>query len=238
MGTALEALALAAVRGTRHDGIIAARKYVDPRSKKELEIDLLLETPEHIFLIEVKKKPLTNIARGGGALRVMVDMSGALLAMLVQLARHERVLRSDNQIVFRDGSRVELKGREVEKIAVSMLDHGSLQDRLFISTIIKGLFDAQLKTSAPGYDAELKSVNAALTELQSELTLIATATGKAVDKAVRNFEISSWWLGVDSLTYLCREHGDLWTSMKPLRHATFRTGDIMTEISHLRLMGR
>jgi hypothetical protein len=235
MGAALEHLVVASAQHIAHDRIIAARKYHDPLSKKEPEIDILVETDERIFLIECKKKPLTNLARGGNPLRAILDLSAALLQMLVQLARHERVLRSVGEIVFVDGSKVSLDGREIEKIAVTMLDHGSLQDRMFISAVVRGLFGAQLVANLPGQQETLTTVNKTLAELQTELTALAgPAEDGDIRELLRVYAIDTWWLGIDALHYFCRENADLWAALRPMRHLSFRTGDLMTEMSYLR----
>ncbi len=235
MGAALEHLAALSVRGVAHDTIIAGRKYRDPSSGKIPEIDVLVETPERIFLIECKKKPLTNLARGGSTLHAVIDLSKALLQMLVQLARHEKVLRSQGHIELLDGSKVFLNGREVEKIAVTMLDHGSLQDRMIISNVVRGLFGRQLNASRSEHQPLLKGVNETLEELQAELVELAgAAEGGDVGELLRVYALGTWWLGLDGLHYLCRTYRDLWSALRPIRHLSFRTGDMMTEIAFLR----
>lgn len=235
MGAALEHLAAVSVQGVAHDTIIPGRKYRDPSSGKIPEIDVLVETPERIFLIECKKKPLTNLARGGSTLHAVIDLSKALLQMLVQLARHEKVLRSQGHIEFLDGSKVFLGGRKVEKIAVTMLDHGSLQDRKIISNVVLGLFGRQLSASMSEHQPLLKDVNETLEELQAELVELAgAAKGGDVGELLRVFALGTWWLGLDGLGYLCGTHTDLWSALRPLRQVTFRTGDMMTEMAYLR----
>ena len=67
--------------------------------------------------------------------------------LIVQLSRHERILRSEGQLAFLDGTVVRHNGREIEKMsAVTMLDHGSLQDRVFMHVTHRALFGAQLTT--------------------------------------------------------------------------------------------
>lgn len=234
MGAALEQLAALSVGEVTHDTIIAGRKYRDPLSGKVPEIDVLVETPERIFLIECKKKPLTNLARGGSTLHAVIDLSKALLQMLVQLARHEKVLRSQGHIEFLDGSKVFLNGREVEKIALTMLDHGSLQDRMILSNVICGLFGRQLKAVTTEHQPLLKEVNETLEELHIELTALAGAAEDGdVGELMRVYALGAWWLGIDVLHYLSRTHRDLWSALRPLRHLTFRTGDMLTEIAYL-----
>ena len=48
--------------------------------------------------------------------------------MLVQMTHHEIVLHTKGSIKFLDKKELVFGGREVERIAVTMLDHGSLQN--------------------------------------------------------------------------------------------------------------
>lgn len=235
MGIALEEMVEAAVKHTQHSGIIARKKYRVPPSKTEYEVDLLLETPERIFLIECKKKPLTNAARGGNTFNAVVDLSASLLSMIVQISRHERILRSERQLAFLDGTVVRHNGREIEKIAVTMLDHGSLQDRVFMHSLMRALFGAQLTTNASELD--LSKVNEILRDLQTELVSLAAATpDKTLSEVFQEFIMSSWWLSVDVLHYLCRESTDLFAALRPIRHLSTRTGDVLTELRNAKII--
>lgn len=232
MGDALERVAQASVRHVTHDRILAGKKYFDPASKKDPEVDLLIETNDRLFLIECKKKALTNRARGGDSVAVLLDLSASLLKSLFQLARHERLLRSQGEITFLDGTKVALEGREVEKIAVSLLDHGSLHDRIFISALVRGLFGAEIKAYASERNAMLAPVNKALRELNDELAELAeVAAGGDIGEMLNAYTLETWWLGVDVLHYLCREGSDLWAALRPMRHLTGRSRDIMSEIA-------
>jgi len=232
MGATLEVLTLNAVAQTSPKAIFADKKYRDTFSRKNLQIDVLIETPDRIFFIECKKKALTAAARGGNTVNALLDLSGALLQMLVQLIRHERVLRTHGRIDFNDGTFVELKGREIERIAVTMLDHGSFQDRMFISSIVRGLFGATLVASSDVHEETMTKVNGVLIEIRDEMTELARITGEDLGDLLWDYLIGMWWLSVDMLGYLCREKNDLWVALRPMRHLTSRSGDIMTELSN------
>jgi hypothetical protein len=159
--------------------------------------------------------------------------------MLVQLSQHERVLRSHGRIVFRDGRILSLDGRQVERIAVTQLDHGSLQDRIFIGSLVRILLGSQLTSADPAIEKQLSGANKTIAALSVNLTALVDITSFNPDergKAVREFTISTWWLSVDQLQFLCAEASDLWEALRSLRHVTSRSGDLMTEIKNLAKM--
>ncbi|MBS1940649.1 MAG: hypothetical protein JST38_07230 [Bacteroidetes bacterium] len=104
------------------------------------ECDLVVETPENLFFLELKKKPLTRSAQGGNDLKLLVDLSQSLVEAQAQAGGHEVRLRKDGVLhLERDGGAadVQLNGREVERIAVSLLDFGTLQDRTLVERFLE-----------------------------------------------------------------------------------------------------
>lgn len=235
MGEALERLVELAVAQTAHVRLIAGRKYRSKTLKKELEVDLIAESADRIFLIECKKKALTNAARGGQPLYTLVDLTASLFAMLLQLARHETELQRNGKIVFIDGTVLECQGREIEKIAVTPLDYGSLQDRLFIGSIMRGLFGQQVSTKSQPHQDHVSKINRVLADLSRQVTELANETAAGdINHVLHDSAIETWWLSIDMLQYLCGENGNLWAALRPLRHLSFRTGHLMTEIAYAR----
>ena len=110
---------------------VVGEEYPGHRKGEVGEADIVLETEERIFLIECKKKPLTTAARGGSTLAALRDLDGSFFKLVQQLSGHEARLRGQGAITFASGTKVELRGRQVEKIGVGLFDHGSLQDRDF-----------------------------------------------------------------------------------------------------------
>lgn len=102
--------------------------------RDRFECDFIVETPECILLIELKKKILTRRARGGDVIAVLSDLATSLFAAHLQLVRHEKQLRDLGtlQIVDEAGARqadVVWGGRRVERVALSLQEFGALQDR-------------------------------------------------------------------------------------------------------------
>jgi hypothetical protein len=72
---ALEKLAAQAIRLAGH--VPVSGKYVDPDTCIEYDVDLAVETAERVFLIECKKKALTNKARAGETLNAITDLTAS-----------------------------------------------------------------------------------------------------------------------------------------------------------------
>ena len=121
-------------------------QYRIPNQRKTtapFELDVADVTDKHIFFLECKKKPLTNAARAGNVLSAAVDLAQAFMMPLVQMNRHEAQLRAGG-ITFLNGQVLQLDGRDIQRIAITMTDHGSMQDRMFLRAVLIGLWGARL----------------------------------------------------------------------------------------------
>jgi hypothetical protein len=131
------------------------------------ECDLIVETAEHILLFEIKKKPLTRRAQAGSDAHLLLDLANSLLAAQVQAGWHEVLLRRHGFLdLTHEGTtvRLELKGRGIERVAVSLLDYGSFQDRVFSKQFLEGTMNAVFAVNEPmlrkGFDELNKSLEA------------------------------------------------------------------------------
>jgi hypothetical protein len=131
------------------------------------ECDLIVETPEHILFFEIKKKPLTRRAQAGSDAYLLLDLANSLLAAQVQAGWHEVLLRRHGFLdLTHEGTtvRLELNARGVERIAVSLLDYGSFQDRVFVKQFLEGIMNAAFSVNDPvlreGFDELNRSLEA------------------------------------------------------------------------------
>ena len=111
------------------------QQYRVPGQRKRdapFDVDVAELTDRHVFLFESKKKALTNPARAGNTLAATVDFARGFLYPLVQANRHEAQLRSPAGLTLLNGENFKFDGRNVQRIAVTMTDHGSMQDRAFL----------------------------------------------------------------------------------------------------------
>jgi hypothetical protein len=234
MGLALEKMTIEAVALTGNAPAYAGLKYRTPELKKTAapyELDVADVTLTEISLLECKKKPLTNAARGGNVLTAAVDLAQAFLMPLVQMIRHEGQLRAGG-ITFEDGQSLQLDGRNIQRIAITMTDHGSMQDRMFVRAAIVGLWAARLTVFDPKHQADADKVNRELQSVAQGITALAGQDGGSFDQFVNRFILSTWWLSIDQLYFLCDRADSLREALTPLRSVTFSTGDIMNEIAN------
>jgi hypothetical protein len=239
MGKALELLTAKAIALTGHNPAFVGAQYRLPgqaKKKAPYEVDVAGETDKRVFLFECKKKSLTNAARAGNTLTTAVDFSQAFLQPLVQMNGHEAQLRSGG-ITFLDGQVLKLKGRDIQRFAITMTDHGSMQDRMFLRAIVLGLWGAKLTSFDPALQTEADKVNEQLSKLAEGITAMAGQAGETLDKFARHYLRSSWWLAIDQLYFLCERAKDIWSAVSPLGGITFGTGDLMAEIAHCDRIG-
>jgi hypothetical protein len=169
LGNALERLTARILENAGNKPSVVAGKYTYPTKRFEHELDLAVETDKHITLLECKRKALTNPARAGGTTDALIDLSRSFLDMFVQMTCHEIALRTKGSITFRDRTILSLAGRDTERIAVTMLDHGSLQNPIFIRGIVKSILTVQFGSDDPGVKKRLEALNQTIKELLANL---------------------------------------------------------------------
>ncbi|GEC14642.1 hypothetical protein NWI01_05340 [Nitrobacter winogradskyi] len=239
MGKALEHMAAEAVQLTGHPPAYFARAYRpagQSHRRAPLEIDLADESDEHIFFVECKKKQLTNDARAGNVLSAAVDLASAFLAPLIQINRHESQLRAGG-IRFLNGQNLALNGRRIQRLAITMTDHGSMQDRMFIRAFLVGLWGATFVTVNGKHQADVDRVNKKLRSVVDGITFLAEQDGGKFENFLKRYIGASWWLSIDQFTFLCERTRDLRIASAPVGSLIFGTGDLMSEIAHCARMG-
>jgi hypothetical protein len=213
---------------------VKGRKYKRDGQKKDEsppEIDVANETDTRLYLFECKSKALTNASRGGNTLNALLDFAKAFLHPLIQANGHEIQLRSSG-IEFLDGGGIDLAGRAVDRIAVSMTDHGSMQDRTFLRAILSSLWGVRLMVSDPALRPQVDEFNDKyLARIQHGIEKICELSQGSKDRFVQMYLRDCCWLSIDQLFYLCRRSPDLREALSPLRSIAFGTGDMMAELA-------
>jgi hypothetical protein len=210
MGSAVERVTAAAFSTHGINITIQGSTYsmLDPLTggKQTGECDVVVETPECIVFIETKKKPHRRASATGDALANLIDLSGSLFDAQAQLAQHERILLRHQYIQFDDGKRLNHGGRDIERMAITLLDYGSPQDKFFLRQLFGAL--AGVSFGAEGIDAtnaeKLSELNASVALLVKEIETLVQL-GKTRDELFFN----CWFLA----------------RLKSLKHFTYRTLD-------------
>ena len=111
--------------------------------KIEGEADVVIETPDKILLIEMKKKTMTRAARQGHIYQIVLDFAGSLLYSQEQCVRTDTLLRRKGCIDLLKKKKVvdtlEWLGRESDKITLTLSDYGTLQDRVVLRNVLEEL---------------------------------------------------------------------------------------------------
>jgi hypothetical protein len=151
---------------------------------------------------------------------------------------HEKLLLSTGEIEFLDATKLLLSGRQIERIVVNLTDHGSMQDRTFLSGIVCALWGGSLNSGDPARQSEADEVSAEVASVVNGIADLAKAAGKTLDEFLRPYLMSMWWLSIDQLALVCSMRASLWDGLLSVRHLTFQTGDFLSEVANRERMGK
>jgi Holliday junction resolvase-like predicted endonuclease len=133
------------------------------------ECDAIIETMDTIIIIEMKKKSLTRAARGGDTLKLLMDVAKTLIDAQIQAARHELALYRHGTITLhheRGTTVLERGDRRIERIALTHLDFGALQDRQVISHVLRLLAGAALRSTDGQHASEIADLTKTCNKLR------------------------------------------------------------------------
>ena len=151
--------------------ITKAQQKLFSTSRSMGECDFIVETDEVIIFIEVKKKILTRAAQSGNITNISTDLIKSFANAQIQANWHEIILRNEGVIKFNSGRTIELNGRDIEKISLSMFDYMALHDGVTIHQIMHNLVGRELISNVESDQLQLKSINKALSELNDQYKL-------------------------------------------------------------------
>jgi hypothetical protein len=199
------------------------------------ECDLVVETSEKIIFFEIKKKVLRRAAKGGDPVALLVDLSEALFSAQVQAARHELLLYRDGELTLDDGGRqhrIVRAARSVERVALTHLDYGSLQDRQVLSNLFRVVAGASIRANDPTAQAALVKLErrgAELARLHNELHALRPMNGDPF--------FNCWFLSLGHLLVMLdhvSSHESLWDALGQTRHMTTGSLDFYFEYAQAR----
>jgi len=139
------------------------------------ECDIVVETDQYVIFLEIKKKPLTRRAQAGSDAHVLLDLANSLLAAQVQAGWHEARLQKQGFIELNSvgvKTRLELRGRKVERIAISLMQFGGFQDRILLKQFLEATMSASFGVSDPALQSGFAKFNALLGELREQLKIL------------------------------------------------------------------
>jgi hypothetical protein len=197
------------------------------------ECDCAAETPSTIVLFELKKKALRFAARSEDDVALLVDLSKSLLDAQLQLAGHEARLLEFGGLELDDNGVISLltrQGRDIERIAVSLLDYGMLQDRVLIDRILRLVAGSKLSAAEVSAQKELDKIMADGGRLLEKVNRIGALDPGRADQPFFN----CWFLSVPQILILLDgvdSPASLWERLRSPRHVTTGRLDFYAELA-------
>lgn len=198
--------------------------------KTPLQIDVATVCRNDVHFFEVKAKALTKSARSGNTLTFLTDYADSYLSILKQLVRHETHFRAG--VAMAPITVVSPKTSGVTKIAVSPLSFGPIGDRILANGIVSSLSRAKLAPIAPDKQSEkaLAKLSDISREILSQIDKFAVRKSDAID--LHAYMINVFWLDIGELIYILSRADSVTNALAPLKHVTFSSRDIWTEIAN------
>jgi hypothetical protein len=208
--------------------VVASRTY--EVGKQSFELDAATREDNKIVLIETKAKSLTSKARLGDMFAFFSDYADSFLAMLEQLARHERHFSEGSSPLSETGDNI--ADIRLLKVAVSPLSYGPLSDKVLTGNALRALAMATLHAKNGDDPAAVKAVgkiNAAVRSTVAEIALSAPRRDGLLD--LHAYLIDVFWLDLGQVLYVLDRSHTAWDAFAPLKNITYSTRDFWTEVA-------
>ena len=164
------------------------------------ECDLVVEATDKVIFVEVKKKTLTRRAKAGSDAHLLLDLADSLLAAQAQTGWHEVRLRRDGHLdLVRNGSisHLALNGREVERVAVSLFDFSSFQDRMLLKQFLEATLSVSFTSSVASFNKKFEKMNKMLVEIREQVAALHPA-----EEELRQPFFNCWFISVPQILVL------------------------------------
>lgn len=202
------------------------------------ECDIVIEDEKTIIFLECKAKPLTRAAMAGIQEDAILAYLQGVVAGQAQALQHETVLLRDRNIRFDNGYVLEMKGRDILRLSVTLHDHGTLQDRFLFSQLSAVLATSELtgRLEDPSVRERIKKPNEILRRLRQNLTADLGDAGD-VDRVWKRARPTAS-LSIGHIAAFLVERNTVSGLAEALRKpATFATGSVLKEYHFLRTQG-
>ena len=216
------------------------------------ECDIVVETDNRVFLMEMKKKNLTRAARQGHEYQIVMDLANSLYYSQEQCFRTKMALMKNGQVVLSDNGNsviLEYKERPIESITLTLNDYGSFQERILLMQILE-LFtrcsfsvrdeDVDATELDEGIKKMIKEGYITLAKKQKKLNeflcdIYKMELAKAPKMAKKSFKpfFDSWFLNIEQLCYLLKistDLNDFEKNLKKIKCSIYGTRDFWTEL--------
>ncbi|WCM90505.1 hypothetical protein [Acidovorax sp. NCPPB 3576] len=198
------------------------------------ECDAVVETDERIVFIEQKKKPLTRVARAGSDVHLLIDLAGSMMAAQAQAGWHEVRIRSAGHLDLEGETgtyRLERRGRDIERVALALLDYGSFQSRDYLLQMLQSSLWVSYSVQDPALNTRLNGLNKALAEIRQQVTHLALQE----DRRKQPF-FHCWFLSLPQLLILLDDVHDttsFWKALQMTRHTSTGSADFYFDFERI-----
>ena len=166
------------------------------------ECDAVIETAEAIIFIESKKGALTKNAKAGSDVHVLLDLTQSALKAQKQAGGHELLLRQNDSITLNDNGiehTIALKGRQVERIALTLFDYGGFQDRILLKQFLETNLRLRYNVNEPRFRKKFDELNKTLESLVEQEASLSSFRS---DNHNRQPFFNCWFLSLPQLLVL------------------------------------
>ena len=214
--------------------------------KKQGECDIVIESATDILLIEVKKKSMTCDARKGEIYKIILDIAGSLFNAQEQCHRTEAFLMHEGQITLVNHDKqevLELNNRNVEKMALTLLDYGTLHDNIIATTILREMMsyrfevdENEVKAYEPDSNKQKATIKGykSLEKKQNDFNNYISDIMASLGKSPEDYHIfyDSCFYNMEQLFYVIKKSSsaeNLIYFVKEKKHISYGTFDFWVE---------
>lgn len=159
-------------------GILCLRGVMKRGRQVTGDVDLAIATDRHIVLFELKAKALRTESRADDTASFFIDIAETLVHGATQLSKCELRLLQEDSIALPNGV-LELRGREVLKVVLTIADFGGLHDTMTMRRGLEALAGVEIALTNASSSSQTRRVEAGnrdLVDLRSVLSnLVAVA---------------------------------------------------------------
>ncbi len=215
---------------------IATQSGKYPHQNKTMECDIVVETEDTIMLLEVKKKPLTRKANTGSDIAVLLDLAGSLLEAQLQAGNHELLLRQQGYLELHENgvtTRLEHRNRQIERIAITLFDYGSFQDRMMLEQFLRIGSNLQFRPVDPIHLKKFNELNENILQLRQQVSELEPLIVSTQQKPF----FHCWFLSVPQILQIierCQCADDFKNELWRTRHISTGSLDFYFDYSWVR----
>lgn len=209
-------------------------KYTLP-DKSKGECDGLIESSDKILLIEVKKKSLIRDSRAGIDYKILTNLIDIVKSQVQSLKTSYGLWNySPFKLTSRENDihEIELNGRKIERMTLTLLPYGSIEDREIFQHVIEILLRYRFELengSQPTGEVDTDKIRDSLKTLEKQCDSLYKYLRLSPEKKPL---LNSWFLDFEQLQYIVSKSNgpdELINNLLHGKYLTFGTLDFYNE---------